>query len=137
MPLSANPVKSVAITSMSAGAERRAIVALLTAFALMVQALIPSLASAAPMSLSDMVLCTEQGLQSAPAGSVPAQTPPGHACQHCICPAIATTLPPVVSILAVAYVVTEALVTATPCGTRPAARAPPRPPGQGPPLSNA
>ena len=122
---------------MSARAERRAILALVTVFALLVQALIPSLAAASPSSLGDMTICTQQGLETAPAGQDTAPPAGGHDCQHCVCPALTVTLPPVVTMLAVAYAVTEAPVTATPRGVRPLARAPPRPPGQGPPLSDA
>lgn len=121
---------------MSARAERRAILALLTVFALLVQAWIPSLAMAAPASAADMVLCTQQGLQTAPTNPDPGQTAPSHACQHCVCPALVSAPPPIVSVLAVAYVVAEAPVSDTPVGVRPQPRAPPRPPGQGPPSSD-
>ena len=122
---------------LSARAERRAVVALLTAFALLVQALIPTLASAAPMSPGEMTLCTLDGVQSAPGGPIPDPSSTDHSCQHGLCPAIATTPPPVVSLRHVVYVLTEAPVADTPRGFRPQARAPPRPPGQGPPLSHA
>ena len=78
-------VKRPASRPMSVSAERRAVIALFAAFALLVQALIPSLASAAPMSNAGMVICTEQGIQAAPPGSVPGPAPADHACQHCIC----------------------------------------------------
>ena len=137
MPLFADPVKSVAFTSMSVGAERRAIVALLTAFALLVQALIPSLSSAAPVFGSEVGVCTGLGLSAAPTGSDPDHTMPGHTCQHCICTAINAALPAFGCVFVVAYFPARSLVTATPHGVRPLARAPPRPLGQGPPLFSA
>ncbi len=67
-------------------------IALFTAFALLVQAWIPSLAMAAPASAAGMELCTPQGAQSAPVSPTPDQAPASHACQHCICaiPAVDT-----------------------------------------------
>jgi hypothetical protein len=121
---------------MSARAERRAIVALLTVFALLVQALIPSLALAASPARGDMLICTERGLEGAPAGAIPDQPSADHVCQHCICPGIASTPTPHATVQTVSYIVRETPVAATPRGVRPQARAPPRPPGQGPPVSS-
>ena len=66
----------------------------------------------------------------------PGQPSAAHSCQHCVCPAVADTPEPIVQILPVAYAVAEAPVADTPRGVRPLPRAPPRPPGQGPPLPN-
>lgn len=122
---------------MTVRAERRAMIALLTAFALLVQAMIPSLAMAASPD-GGASICTQQGLQAAPTDGDSGQTSTPHECQHCICPAIVADTPaPVVSVRSVAYAVAVASVVATPRGVRPQARAPPRPPGQGPPISNA
>ena len=130
----------VGTLSMRAGtarAERRAMIALFTAFALLVQAWIPSLAMAAPASAAGMTICTPQGEQTAPSGSGSDQGPSSHACQHSVCPALVSSPPPMAATQRVAYAVAEAPVTATPRGVRPLPRAPPRPPGQGPPLSDA
>lgn len=108
-------------------------VALFAVFALLVQALIPSLANAAGGSTAT---CTEMGLTIVGDGAA-GQPAPAHGCQHCVCPAIAETPAPIVQTLPVAYAVAEAPVADTPRGVRPLPRAPPRPPGQGPPLPNA
>ncbi|WP_296596292.1 DUF2946 family protein [Phenylobacterium sp.] len=116
-------------------AERRAMIALLAVFCLLVQALVPSLAAASPASAGEMLICTEMGLQTAP--DSPGAPPVSHACKHCLCPAPADTPPPVVSVIRVAYAVELAEAQPAPQIRIPPARAPPRPPGQGPPLPNA
>jgi hypothetical protein len=123
---------------MSARAERRAMIALLAVFALLVQALIPGMAAAAPTADPAMVICTEAGPKPAPVGdSAPGRPPADHACQHCLCPALATAAPPTFEAQPVAYVTAEAARApdAPPPPRR--ARAPPRPPGQGPPRTDA
>lgn len=121
---------------MTARAERRAMVALVAVFALLVQALVPSLAAAGTLSGEGLSICTQAGLAPAPdGGSAPA--PAGHDCQHCVCPALTAEPPPVASVQPVAYAEPAAPVADTPRGVRPQARAPPRPPGQGPPTPNA
>lgn len=111
-------------------------IALFAVFALLVQALIPSLANAAPGPGGPAAICTEMGLATV-GDAAPGQPAPSHSCQHCVCPALAETPAPIVQILPVAYVVAAAPVADTPRGVRPLPRAPPRPPGQGPPLPNA
>jgi len=117
-------------------AERRAMIALVAAFALLVQALIPAFAMAAPGAAGDMLVCTQAGLQAAPGDT---GTPPAadHACKHCLCPAPATDPPPTMSVRRIAYAVTEAPRAPRSQRLIPPARAPPRPPGQGPPTSDA
>jgi len=117
-------------------AERRAMIALLAVFALLVQALIPAFAVAAPAAAGELLVCTDMGLQSAPAdkGAPPAAD---HSCKHCICPAPSTDAPSVVSVQRIAYVVAQAPSAPRSHRTLPPARAPPRPPGQGPPTSEA
>ena len=103
--------------------------------ALLVQALIPSLVMAAPGAPGELLICTQMGLQSAPSdGGAPA--PASHACKHCLCPAPATDPPQAVTIQHVAYVVAIAPTALASHRRVPPARAPPRPPGQGPPLSD-
>lgn len=121
---------------MNGRAERRAMIALFAVFALFVQALIPTLANAAPGPGGSTAICTEMGLATVDDGA-PGQPPAAHSCQHCVCPAIADTTAPIVQVLPVAYAVAEAPVADTPRGVRPLPRAPPRPPGQGPPIPNA
>lgn len=120
-------------------AERRAMLALVAAFALLVQALIPSLAGAAPSplgGLGDGVICTSLGPQTAPTdGGAPAHV---GRCDHCVCPATTADLPPPAVEAApatFAYVRLEPRIP--PAAPPPPARAPPRPPGQGPPSPNA
>lgn len=117
-------------------AERRAMIALVAVFVLLVQALIPAFAMAAPGPDGQLVICTQMGLQSAPDGT---GAPPAadHSCKHCLSPAPVTDLPPAVSVQRIAYVTTEAPIASRAHRSTPPARAPPRPPGQGPPASDA
>lgn len=116
--------------------ERRAMIALVAVFALLVQALVPAFAMAAPAAAGEMLICTQMGLQAAP-GDTGLPQAADHGCKHCICPAPVSDPPPVVSVQRIAYAV--ATVPRAPRGHRliPPARAPPRPPGQGPPTSDA
>lgn len=117
-------------------AERRAMIALVAVFALLVQALVPAFASAAPAAAGEMLICTDIGLQTAPGDT---GTPPAadHSCKHCLCPAPATDPPSVVSVQRIAYAAVEAPASGRTRRLAPPARAPPRPPGQGPPTSEA
>jgi hypothetical protein len=124
---------------MSASAERRAVIALLAVFALLVQALVPSIANAARVGPGGQVICTGHGLQTIPTGDIaPAQGTPSRPCEHCVCPLLAAAPPP-----ALTYAVArlsysrEAAPAAAPGDLPTPARAPPRPPGQGPPDSDA
>jgi hypothetical protein len=110
-------------------------IAVAAIFMLLVQALAPAFAVAGPMPDGAGVICTDMGVQSAP--NDPAAPPVDHACKHCVCPAPAD-LPPVISnVVRIAYVVAEAPAHAASRTLPPPARGPPRPPGQGPPASNA
>lgn len=118
-------------------AERRAMIALVTVFALLIQALIPNLAAASPGPFDGQLICTQMGLGAASdqPGGAP-QT--GHACQHCVCPApAAEPTPLVVAVAQVRYAATVAPRVQPRRTLSPPTRAPPRPPGQGPPTSNA
>lgn len=120
---------------MSARAERRAVVALLTAFALLVQAWIPSVATAGVASAADMVICTQQGEQTAPVGPAPDRAPASHACQHCLCSGPAVDTPPPAAVaVRVRYVVAMGSLRqeGNPAPPRPGLAAPP-PPSRGPP----
>lgn len=112
-------------------------IALLAVFALLVEALFPGFAAAAPATLDGATpICTEMGLQAGPAdpGAPPIAD---HGCKHCLCPAPVADPPAAVSLQRIAYLVTEAPAAPKPQRFDPPARAPPRPPGQGPPTSNA
>ena len=118
-----------------ARSERRAMIALVAVFALLVQALAPAFAVAGPMPDGGNVICTAMGLQTAPADSTP--PPVDHTCKHCVCPAPADLPPSPATKTRVAYSVTEAPTSAANRIVPPPGRGPPRPPGQGPPGSNA
>ena len=116
-------------------AERRAMIALMAVFALLVQALIPSIAAAGSKGpLDTVVICTSHGLQSVPD---PANGVPDQPCQHCVCPTT-TALPPAIGLSIVKVRFAAETAIATPFHSLPPpARGPPRPPGQGPPRSDA
>lgn len=129
-------MKPPAAQAMSARAERRAMIALLAVFALLVQALIPSVATAATIPADGLAICSPAGLAAAADGGS-APPPAAHDCQHCVCPAMTGQPPLSGSVRPVVYAPAVSPVADTPRGVRPHARAPPRPPGQGPPLPNA
>lgn len=121
---------------MTARAERRAMLALVLVFAFLVQMLVPTLANAGAAADGQVTICTTMGLQTVDAdGDVAPKS--AHDCQHCVCPAPVVSGGTVLTSIDVAYVIGPAPVAETPRGVRPQARAPPRPPGQGPPVSNA
>ncbi|TAJ69016.1 MAG: DUF2946 domain-containing protein [Phenylobacterium sp.] len=116
-------------------AERRAMIALLAVFALLVQSLIPAFAMAAPAAAGEMLICTQMGLQTGPGDTgAPAQQ---HSCKHCLCPAPTTAPPSAPAAQRIVYAATQAPDAPKPQRLTPPARAPPRPPGQGPPTSYA
>lgn len=110
-------------------------IALVAVFTLLVQTLMPAFAAAGPMPDGGGVICTTMGLQTGPSDSAPPAA--DHSCKHCVCPAPSAEAPPPALIARVAYVEGHAPIAPTPRGLVPQARAPPRPPGQGPPLPNA
>ncbi len=111
-------------------------IALVAVFTLLVQTLMPAFAAAGPMPDGGGVICTTMGLQTAPSDSAPPAA--DHSCKHCVCPAPAAEAPPPPPRPPGAPCVEgHAPIAPTPRGLVPQARAPPRPPGQGPPLPNA
>ena len=125
---------------MDTRAERGAMIALVTAFALIVQTLLPSLAVARPLADPGMTVCTEMGLMPAPrAGDpTPATSPKG--CDHCLCPAAAPVLPTVVDrpVGAVCYAEASPAIRPVLLAVAPGrGLAAPPPPSQGPPAPNA
>lgn len=129
---------------MTPQAERRAMTALVAAFALLVQAPFPAMAAAGPLSGPGLAICAETGSAAAPRpnDSLPA-TPaaPGHGCDHCLCPAPApAALAAVIEAPAgvVRYASAAPRLTATTSAVRPGrGLAAPPPPARGPPAPNA
>ncbi|MBS0333078.1 MAG: DUF2946 family protein [Proteobacteria bacterium] len=134
-----SPTASPAI---SARAERRAIVALLAMFALLLQALAPVTALANTNAFGGEVICTATGTAHAQPGA-PGQAPApgGHhqgGCDHCVCPVAAAPPPDPsgVSSIAVRYAVAvdHPGLGAETCAPGRGLAAPP-PPSRGPPAS--
>jgi hypothetical protein len=131
-------------TSRRATHDRRAIAALVAVFALLVQALIPAMAMAAPSDAAGaLVICTATGTQTlTPYGKAGAPHPGdlrksfgGMPCQDCLAAAMAAVVASSVAAEPVAY--ETARVDHAPVERlfTPHARTPPRPPGQGPPAA--
>lgn len=124
--------------------DRRALAALVAVFALMVQVLIPAAAMAdAPDGGGATVICTAAGTQTIAAdGAAKAPKPgdPQHGfggmpCQDCLAAAMACVTTPELAVQPVAYEVARVEHAAAAPLLEPRARAPPRPPGQGPPTA--
>jgi len=125
--------------------DRRALAALVAVFALMVQVLIPAAAMAdAPDGGGATVICTAAGTQTIAAdGAAKAPKPgdPQHGfggmpCQDCLAAAMAAvTPPPCVAMQPVVYTIARVEHAPVVRLLAPRARAPPRPPGQGPPTA--
>jgi hypothetical protein len=122
--------------------DRRALAALLAVLALLVQALIPAAAMARPDAAAGAVICTATGTVTIGSDGklqAPQQAPHkgfgGMPCQDCLAVAMAAVVTPELAVHPVAYAaerVEHAPVTSL---LEPRARAPPRPPGQGPPTA--
>ena len=127
-------MQTVPTVRMSGRAERRAIAALVAVFALLVQALIPSLAAASAPLQDHGVICATPGAGGHGGTEAPGQHQ-GGGCDHCVCPSVAG--PP----NAVTEVATPVLYAyaADLCASRPQGLAPgrglaaPPPPSRGPP----
>lgn len=118
-------------------AERRAMIALAVVFAMLVQAFIPALASAATVHDGQQVICTEMGLKTVQVGDqAPAKQAPAAPCEHCVCPPVAAQPPELTLPVALVAYTRAAPPEAADSDLPPPARAPPRPPGQGPPTAN-
>lgn len=118
-------------------------IALLAMLALFVQALTPAAAMAHDAAGQSVVICTADGAKSVQlAGDVIGKKDSapnskkgfaGLACAQCVAVSLATTTPPDIAVAPVLYVARlEAAPRAALTGVA-LARAPPRPPGQGPP----
>ena len=117
--------------------DRRALAVLFAVFALLAQALIPTAAMARPDPLAGQVICTSTGTATLATRGQPAPSKAfgGMPCQDCLAAAMACIVTPALAVQPVAYAV--ARVEHAPATPRlePRARAPPRPPGQGPPTA--
>jgi hypothetical protein len=107
--------------------------------ALLGQALLPAAAMAAESLASVRVeLCTEQGAQTVLIGA-DGEVEKGFAglpCHDCLAATMAAVAAPELAAVAVTYVSAEIRHSAPTPALQPRARAPPRPPGQGPPFLN-
>jgi hypothetical protein len=119
---------------ISARAERRAIIALLAIFALLVQAFMP-MAAVASTGIPGDTICVAHGVQAAPGDQVPAKGTPAHPCEHACCPASVSATPPGATQLpeAIAYGVSAPSLEPRPSPTPGRGLAAPPPPSQGPP----
>ncbi|HEX3367499.1 DUF2946 family protein [Phenylobacterium sp.] len=117
--------------------DRRAIIALFVMFALMVQALMPTMAMAAPAD-GRMILCTAGGTKTLSTDGKSGAPAPNHGapCHDCLAASlVATAPPPLLAIQPVAYALARVEHVTPADRIAPRARARPRPPGQGPPTA--
>lgn len=116
-------------------------IALLAMLALLVQALMPAAAMAHDAASQAVMICTTDGAKAVQvAGDVigkpkPAKGFGGMACAQCVAVSLATTTQPDIAVAPVLY---SARIETAPRAALTGvalARAPPRPPGQGPPTA--
>ncbi|WP_165190789.1 DUF2946 family protein [Caulobacter soli] len=119
-------------------------IALLAMLALLVQALMPAAAMAHDAAGQAVMICTADGAKTVQvAGDVigkkdPAPSNKGFAglpCAQCVAVSLATTTPPDIAVAPVLYAVRIAPAPRAALTGVALARAPPRPPGQGPPTA--
>ncbi|WP_372782144.1 DUF2946 domain-containing protein [Phenylobacterium sp.] len=117
--------------------DRRALAALLAVFALLVQALIPAAAMARPEPADGLTICVSTGVQTLAAHGQPAPHKgfAGMPCQDCLAAAMAIVIAPELAVRPVAYAAERLEHAPVLSLLEPRARAPPRPPGQGPPTA--
>jgi hypothetical protein len=120
------------------GRDRRALAVLVAVLALLVQAFIPAAAmAAAPDAAGVMVICTGTGVATVTDPAAPSK-PKGFAgmrCQNCLAVTLAVTEVPPLAIQPVIYTAQRIERAPVERLVKPRARAPPRPPGQGPPTA--
>jgi hypothetical protein len=120
------------------GRDRRALAVLVAVFALLVQALVPAAAmAAAPDASGRMVICTGTGVATV-SDQAPPSKPKGFAgmpCQDCLAAALAVVQTPELAVQPVTYAIARIERAPAERLIEPRARAPPRPPGQGPPTA--
>jgi hypothetical protein len=111
---------------------------LAAALVLLLQSLLPAAALAAqgqPSRGETIVVCTQMGLQTIVVGEEDAETPAfaGLPCPDCLTAASAAIVTPSVQVEPAAYAAARVEHAPTAERRMAFARAPPRPPGQGPP----
>lgn len=117
--------------------DRRALAALFAVFALMVQAMIPAAAMASPAPSGPFTVCTAAGTETLTSHDQPAPHKgfAGMPCQNCLAAAMAMVVTPGLAVRPVAYAAERIEHAPIVALLAPRARAPPRPPGQGPPAA--
>lgn len=115
--------------------DRTAIAALFVVFALLVQLIAPTSAMASPDG--HLIICSQAGMTDfAAGGSGPAhKRAGGMSCHDCLAAAPAIVATPDLALQPVAYEAARVEHVTTLSLIAPRARAPPRPPGQGPPTA--
>jgi hypothetical protein len=116
--------------------EMRGVAALFAVFALLIQALTPT-AAMASRSDGAIVICTATGTQTLSADGHPSKSKgfAGMPCQDCLAAAMAVIVTPELAVQPVAYTIAKVEHAPVRQVFAPRARAPPRPPGQGPPTA--
>jgi len=118
--------------------DRRTLAVLVAVFALLVQAFVPAAAMAAASDpFGTMVICTGNGVTTV-SDQAPPSKPKGFAgmpCQDCLAVTLAVTQAPALAIRPVIYALARIERPPVERLIEPRARAPPRPPGQGPPTA--
>lgn len=112
----------------------RPIAAAFAVFALLIHVFMPMAAVAAPSADEPTVICTLHGAQTLP-GQPPAKGTPANSCQQCCLAVAAVDLAPPAADLAAPLAYERLDPRPAPQVRLALARAPPRPPGQGPPTA--
>jgi hypothetical protein len=112
----------------------RPIAAAFAVFALLIHVFMPMAAIAAPSADGPTVICTLHGAETLP-GQAPAKGTPAGACHQCCLVAAAVALAPPPAVLTAPGAYERLGLTPAPQVRLALARAPPRPPGQGPPTA--
>jgi len=122
--------------------DRKALAALLAVFALMLQGLIPAAAMAGASGAGGAsIICTQTGIGTLAADGKTLGAPSHHKrfgglpCQDCLAASMAALAPDPAPVEPVAYLTARADIAPAGRLLEPRARAPPRPPGQGPPAA--
>lgn len=124
----------------SRGRERTRLAALLAILALLVQALLPAAAMAAQAhGAVSIEICTDQGAKTVVIGAdgKAHKAFMGLPCQDCLAMTMAATMAPDLAVQHVAYAAQRVVHAYEAERAVKLARAPPRPPGQGPPAETA
>lgn len=119
--------------------DLQGVAALVGVFALLIQALVPAAAMAAGSDpRTGLIICVAGGAEAVPYPGPPASGRMGFGgmpCQDCLAAAMAATTTPDLTVQPAAYVTARVEHVAAAIYLAPRARAPPRPPGQGPPTA--